>query len=61
MFGPVGIDSIAGPSEIFIVADGSASEVLRPEILGPVYGETLRYGSWPTAGKERPFVLPWRD
>lgn len=44
-----------------VVATGSAREVLRREVLEPVYGKNLRYGSWPgpTPGEERPFVVPW--
>ena len=44
-----------------IVASGTPSEVLTPEMLGPVYGERLRYGSWPTNAGERPFVVPWGE
>jgi ABC-type cobalamin/Fe3+-siderophores transport system ATPase subunit len=44
-----------------IVARGAAGDVLRAEVLGPVYGTHLRYGRWPgPAGRgERPFVVPW--
>lgn len=42
------------------VASGTAKDVLRPEVLEPVYGEKLRYGTFPTAAGERPFVLPWK-
>lgn len=43
-----------------VVARGTPDEVLRPEVLSPVYGERLRYGSWPGPhGEERPFVVPW--
>lgn len=43
-----------------VVASGSPSEVLRPEILEPVYGPHLHYG---TLGEHppRPFVLPWKQ
>jgi iron complex transport system ATP-binding protein len=42
-------------------AEGTPAEVLRPEVLGPVYGERLRFGSLPSpmADGERPYVLPW--
>lgn len=43
-------------------ASGSVHEVLRPDVLGAVYGEDLAFGTrrvegW---GEERPWVLPWR-
>jgi iron complex transport system ATP-binding protein len=44
-----------------VAAAGSVESVLRPEVLGPVYGEHLHYGRWPEgeiAG--RPYVLPRR-
>ena len=37
---------------------GSAAEVLRREVLEPVYGPDLRYGSFP-GSEAHPFVLPW--
>lgn len=45
-----------------VVATGSVHEVLRPEVLHPVYGEHLAFGSrfvsgW---GEERPYVLSWQ-
>ncbi len=45
------------------VAEGTPREVLRPEVLGPVYGERLRFGSLPSAmgDGERPYVLPWLE
>jgi iron complex transport system ATP-binding protein len=44
-----------------IAADGSASEVLRPELLTPVYGPHLCFGERAlAAGGSQPFVLPWR-
>ncbi|MEO0651583.1 MAG: ABC transporter ATP-binding protein [Planctomycetota bacterium] len=44
-----------------IVSEGEASEVLTPEVLGPVYGPRLRFGELPAPhGKgARPWVLPW--
>ena len=44
-----------------IVASGSAGEVLRREVLEPVYGENLLYGDAPAADGEgpRPLVVPW--
>lgn len=41
------------------VADGPPDTILTPEVLGPVYGTSLRFGSWPTPAGERPFVVPW--
>lgn len=43
------------------VASGIPGEILRPEVLAPVYGDRLRYGSWPTDDGERPFVVPWAE
>ena len=41
-------------------ARGRADEVLRAEVLEPVYGPWLRFIRLPTAaGEERPLVLPW--
>ena len=44
-----------------IVARGGPEEVLRREVLEPVYGPHLRYGRWPAprGDGERPFVVPW--
>ena len=45
------------------VAEGDAEAVLRPDVLGPVYGERLHYGRLPEpdgGGVGRPIVLPWR-
>lgn len=44
-----------------VAAEGDLEEILRPEVLEPVYGQHLRYGrmSAPWTGGERPFVLPW--
>lgn len=46
-----------------IVAAGSADDVLRREVLEPVYGPHLRYGRWPGPDGDgaRPFVLPWLE
>lgn len=45
-----------------VVAQGTPAEVLRPEVLGPVYGRHLHYGEWPAnSGRRGPFVLPRRD
>jgi iron complex transport system ATP-binding protein len=46
-----------------VVASGGAGEVLRREVLEPVYGPHLRYGSFPApvGGEERPFVVPWLE
>ena len=43
-----------------IVASGTAGEVLRPEVLEPVYGRHLHFGA---LGEDpaRPFVLPWKQ
>ena len=45
------------------VAEGPVVDVLRPEILGPVYGPELAFGSLHVArvGEQRPFVLPWKN
>ena len=43
-----------------LVAQGSVAEVLRREVLEPVYGADLHFGTLRGAdGSERPFVLPW--
>ncbi len=44
-----------------VAAEGSVSEVLRPERLEPVYGPNLAYGTLPAPDGRgtRPFVLPW--
>lgn len=46
-----------------VVASGSVHAVLRPEVLHPVYGEHLAFGSrfvsgW---GEDRPYVLSWQS
>ena len=42
------------------VAVGSPKEVLKPEVLDPVYGAHFRFGTWDNEeGAERPYVLPW--
>lgn len=43
-------------------ASGPVNEVLRPEVLGPVYGDALAFGTRRVAGwgEDRPWVLPWR-
>jgi iron complex transport system ATP-binding protein len=41
-----------------VVASGAVDEILRPEVLAPVYGERLYYGRT-EGGRSRPFVLPW--
>lgn len=44
-----------------VVADGSPERVLAREVLEPVYGSGLHYGTWPNAGdRARPYVLPRR-
>ncbi len=55
--------AIALMAEGRIVASGAAGQVLRPEVLGPVYGDHLRYGTWPAPGGEgtRPYVVPWLE
>lgn len=44
-----------------IVAEGDADSVLRREVLAPVYGDHLRFGSFPApyGAGSRPFVVPW--
>ena len=45
-----------------LVAEGTAAEVLRPEVLEPVYGPDLVYGTLRSRGAgEKPFVLPWLE
>jgi ABC-type cobalamin/Fe3+-siderophores transport system ATPase subunit len=42
------------------VAVGTPKDVLKPEVLDPVYGAHFRFGKWDDEeGAERPFVLPW--
>jgi iron complex transport system ATP-binding protein len=41
-----------------VAGAGAPADVLRPEVLGPVYGEHLHYGRMPEPDG-RPFVLPW--
>jgi iron complex transport system ATP-binding protein len=47
-----------------IAARGAVEEVMRPEVLQPIYGEHLYFGRWPSDASEacagRPFVLPRR-
>ncbi|MDA1264414.1 MAG: ABC transporter ATP-binding protein [Planctomycetota bacterium] len=43
------------------VADGSTDEVLREEVLEPIYGPSLRYEIWSSSTGPRPVVLPWRQ
>lgn len=43
-----------------LVAEGSVDEVLRREVLEPVYGSALHFGTRRHVdGSMRPFVLPW--
>ncbi len=44
-----------------IVAEGTPSEVLKADVLGPVFGSQLHFGALPAGpdGESRPFVLPW--
>ena len=43
-----------------LVAEGSVEDVLRREVLEPVYGPALHFGTRRHAdGTQRPFVLPW--
>jgi len=43
------------------VASGSPNELLRPEVLSPVYGDGLAFGERVDAGgSARPYVLSWR-
>ncbi|MCB9897179.1 MAG: ABC transporter ATP-binding protein [Planctomycetes bacterium] len=41
-----------------VVIDAPPADVLRREVLEPVYGSALHYGAMP-APDGRPFVLPW--
>jgi iron complex transport system ATP-binding protein len=49
---------IAVLSEGRVLLTGTAAEILRREVLEPVYGSNLRYGTFP-GNDEHPFVLPW--
>ncbi len=42
-------------------AAGDAHDVLRPEVLAPIYGPHLRFGTFPAPDGvgTRPFVVPW--
>ena len=45
-----------------VAAEGDVAEVLRRDVLEPVYGPNLRYGTFTRAdGVQRPFVVPWRS
>jgi iron complex transport system ATP-binding protein len=45
-----------------VAASGTVESVLRREVLEPVYGEHLHYGTWPSGvGAGRPYVLPRRS
>lgn len=42
------------------VVDGTVERVLTPEVLGPIYGPHLFFGSLPgPGGAARPYALPW--
>lgn len=42
------------------VVDGTVERVLTPEVLGPIYGPHLFFGSLPgPTGVARPYALPW--
>ncbi len=42
-------------------AQGDPAEVLRPEVLEPIFGRHFHFGELPAgAGPRAPFVLPWR-
>jgi iron complex transport system ATP-binding protein len=44
-----------------VVAEGAPPDVLAPDVLAPVYGSHLFYGTWPAeSGRRGPFVLPSR-
>ena len=44
-----------------VAASGPVESVLRRDVLEPVYGEHLHYGTWPDgAAAGRPYVLPRR-
>jgi iron complex transport system ATP-binding protein len=42
-----------------VVATGSVEEVLRRDVLEPVYGPHLHFGRVGEGSSGRPFVLPW--
>lgn len=42
------------------VVDGTVERVLTPDVLGPIYGPHLFFGSLPgPGGAARPYALPW--
>jgi iron complex transport system ATP-binding protein len=44
-----------------VVAKGSPAEVLVHDVLAPVYGENLYFGTWPAgSGRDGNYVLPCR-
>ncbi len=45
-----------------IAATGTPTEIIRPEVLEPVYGSDLHYGELATSpwNEPRPFVVPWK-
>jgi iron complex transport system ATP-binding protein len=43
-----------------VAAVGTPDEVLRPEVLAPVYGPHLHYGRMPDPDG-RPYVVPWLE
>lgn len=43
-----------------IAAEGAPAEVLRPDVLTPIYGDALVFGERATPEGVRPFVMAWR-
>lgn len=43
-----------------IAAEGPPADVLRPEVLTPIYGDALVFGERETPDGVRPFVMAWR-
>ncbi|MAE76592.1 MAG: hypothetical protein CMJ85_06980 [Planctomycetes bacterium] len=43
------------------VASGNSDEVLRPEVVGPVFGDRIHYARYPRPnGQGPPLLAPWR-
>ncbi len=44
-----------------VVAEGKPADVLRNDVLEPVYGRSIRFGELTDGAVRRPFVIPWRS
>ena len=55
-------DEVALMEEGRFVAVGSPGEILRAEVLEPVYGSHFRFATWSRGEEgERPVVVPWLE